>query len=141
MGFDLDEEFGSNETAEIEGVWISLGEDAGIKVARLGNPVAQKAYRKMPHVIRLEIEAGNMGAKQSIDFLSRFMAEHILKDWKGLSHEGKSLPAYTSEHGAKHMKKFWRFRERVWELATDNALYNVELEDDAKNLPARSNGS
>ncbi len=141
MGFDLSEEFGSNERAEIDGVWISLGEDAGVKVARLGNPVAQKAYRKLPKAIRNEIEGGFMGNKQAVQFLSSFMAEHVLKDWKGLSHKSKSLPAYTPEHGAKHLKEFRRFRDRVWEISTDDDLYNVELEDDVKNSPKRSDGS
>ena len=141
MSFDMDDEFGSNERAEIDGVWISLGEDAGVKVARLGNPEAQKAYKKIPKAIRREIEEGIMGNKQAEQFLSSFMAAHVLKDWKGLSYEGKSLPAYTPEHGAKHLKEFRRFRDRIWEISTDDALYNVELEDDAKNLPKRSDGS
>ncbi len=141
MGFDMGDEFGSNERAEIDGVWISLGEAAGVKVARLGNPEAQKAYRKIPKAIRRQIEEGTMGNKQAVQFLSSFMGTHVLKDWKGLSHKGKSLPAYTPEHGAMHMKEFRRFRDKVWEISTDDDLYNVELEDDAKNLPKRSDGS
>ena len=144
MGFDMSDEFGSNERAEIDGVWISLGEDAAVKVARLGNPVAQKAYKKLPKAIRNEIEQGYMGNKQAEQFLSSFMAEHVLKDWKGLSHKGKSLPAYTPEHGARHMndpEHGRRFRDKVWEISTDDALYNVELEDDVKNSPKRSDGS
>ncbi len=140
MGFDLEEEFGSNERAEIDGVWVSLGEDAGIKVARLGNPDAQRAYRKIPRPIRRQIEEGTMGNEQSEKFLTRFMSEHVLKDWKGLSENGKSLPNYTSEVGAKQLKRR-RFRDRVWEASLDEDLFNVELEDDAKNLPTRSGGT
>lgn len=141
MGFDLSDEFGSNERAEIDGVWISLGEEAGVKVARLGNPEAQKAYRRIPKAIRREIENGTMGNKQAVQFLSRFMAENVLKDWKGLSHKGKPLPAYTSEHGVAQLTEFRRFRDRVWEISTDDDLYNVELEDDVKNLQKHSDGS
>ena len=140
MKLDLDEEFGSNERAEIEGVWISLGEDAGIKVARLGNPEAQKAYRKIPRAIRREIEGGLMGNKQAVQFLSTFMAEHILKDWKGLSDGGKSLPSYTPEQGKKQLERR-RFRDRIWEVAIHDEVYNVELEDDVKNSPQRSSGT
>ncbi len=140
MEFDLDEEFGSNERAEIEGVWVPLGEDAGVKVARMGNPEAQRAYKKIPYAIRREIEGGAMGSKQAVQFLSRFMADQILKDWRGLAEKGKSLPSYTPEHGAKQLKRR-RFRDRVWEISTDDALYNVELEDDVKNSPKRSDGS
>jgi len=141
MGFDLDEEFGSNERAEIEGVWVSLGEDAGVKVSRLGNPEAQRAYRKIPRPIRKSIEDGTMGNKQSVQFLAKFMAEHILQDWKGLSKDGKSLPNYTSEVGKKHMETFRRFRDKIWEISVDDELYNVEVEEDVKNLPKVSSGS
>jgi hypothetical protein len=141
MGFDLGEEFGSNERAEIEGVWVSLGEDAGVKVARLGNPEAQRAYRKIPRAVRRSIEEGSMGNKQAVQFLAKFMAEHILKDWKGLSLKGKSLPAYTSEVGKKHMEEFRRFRDRIWEISVDDDLYNVEVEEDVKNLHKVSSGS
>lgn len=141
MALDMSEEFGSNETAEIEGVWISLGEDAAVKVARLGNPDAQKAYKKIPRAITRAIEEGGMGNKQAAQFLSRFIADHILKDWKGLADKGKSLPSYTPEHGAKHLKEFRRFRDRIWEISQDDALYNVEMEEDIKNSPKRSNGS
>lgn len=141
MGFDLGEEFGSNERAEIEGVWVSLGEDAGVKVSRLGNPDAQKAYRKIPRAIRRSIEEGSMGNKQAVQFLAKFMAEHILKDWKGLSLKGKSLPSYTSEYGKKHMEEFRRFRDKIWEISVDDDLFNIELEEDVKNLQKVSTGS
>ncbi len=141
MDFDLDEEFGSNERAEIDGVWVSLGEDAGVKVSRLGNPEAQRAYRKIPRAIRKSIEDGSMGNKQAILFLAKFMAEHILQDWKGLSSKGKSLPSYTSERGKEHMVEFRRFRDKVWEISVDEDLYNVELEEDVKNLQKVSTGS
>jgi hypothetical protein len=33
------------------------------------------------------------------------------------------------------MLRFRRFRERIWELSADDDLFNVEAEEDAKNLP------
>ncbi len=142
MDFDLSDEFGSNETAEIEGVWSYLGETAQVKVARLANKEAQKAYRKMPRAIRKQIEDGNMGSVQSTQFLSKFMATHILKDWKDLADKGKALPKYSAEEGTTFLVKYRRFRDRIWEIANDEDLYNVgELEDDVGNSPARSSGT
>lgn len=139
--FDLNEEFGSNPVAEVEGVWSYLGETAKIKVARLGNIEAQKAYRKIPKQVRDQIEKGNMGNKQAIQFLSKFLATHILKDWSGLADAGKSLPAYNPEAGAEYLLKYRRFRDRVWEIAIDDDLYNVkEVEEAAGNLSKRSSG-
>ena len=134
MDLDLNEEFGSNETAEVEGVWSYLGETAKVKVARLANVQAQKAYRKIPRAIRSQIENGNMGNEQAVQFLSKFLANHVLKDWSGLADEGKPLPAYSVDDGAKFMIKYRRFRDRVWEIASDEDLFNInEVDEDAGN--------
>ena len=140
--FDLSDEFGSNPAAEVEGVWSYLGETAKVKVARLGNLEAQKAYRKIPKQVRDQIEKGNMGNKAAIQFLSKFLATHILKDWFGLSDGGKTLPAYDAEAGTEFLLKYRRFRDRIWEIAIDDDLYNVkEVEETAGNLSKRSSGS
>lgn len=142
MDFDLNEEFGSNETAEVEGVWSYLGETAKIRVARLGNIEAQKAYRKIPKAVRSQIESGNMGNRQAVQFLSKFLATHILKDWSGLADKGKPLPKYDTDAGVDYLLKYRRFRDRVWEIAVDDDLFNVsEVEDDAGNLSKRSSGT
>ncbi len=139
--FDLSDEFGSNEAAEVEGVWSYLGETAKIKVARLGNIEAQKAYRKIPKQVRDQIEKGNMGNRPAIQFLSKFLAEHILKDWHDVADAGKPLPSYNTEEGIKMLVKHRRFRDRVWEIAVDDDLYNVEVVDNAGNLSKRSSGT
>lgn len=140
--FDLSDEFGSNEAAEVEGVWVYLGESAQVKVARLANKEAQKAYRKIPKAIRRQIEEGNMGNVQSAQFLSKFMSAHILKGWKGLADKGSMLTAYNSEEGAKFLLKYRRFRDRIWEIANDDDLFNVgELEEDVGNSSKRSSGT
>ncbi len=142
MDLDLSEEFGSDETAEIEGVWVPLGGDAKVKVARLGNPAAQAAYRKIPRVIRRQIEEGTMTDKEARKFLSKFVAKNLLKDWENLSDGGKPLGKYSEETGLTMLRKHRRFQDRVWEIAADEDLFNVrEVEDDAKNLSKRSDGT
>ncbi len=132
--FDLAEEFGTNEVAEVEGVWVSLGEDARIKVARLGNPEAQRAYKRIPRAMRVLIEGGNMGNKDALEFLAKFCADHLVKDWDGLSDDGKSVK-YSREAAFTMMKKHRRFLDKVWELSLDADLFNTgELVEDAKNL-------
>ncbi len=142
MGFDLNEEFGSNETAEIEGVWCYLGEEAKVKVARLGNTKTQQAYRKIPKAIRRQLDEGTMGNTQTRQFMSKFMASHILMGWEKMFDGGKVLPAYSSEVGAQFLLKYRRFQDRIWELSLDDDLFNVnEVEDDAGNSSARSSGT
>lgn len=137
-GFDLSEAFGTSEVAEVDGVWCSLDADdaAALKVARLGNPEAQRAYRKIPREMRRRIEDGTLGNEQSIAFLADFLSRNILRDWRGLALAGKDLPKYTLEEGArqlKHKVHGRRFRDKVWELASDEDRFNVGESVDRKN--------
>lgn len=141
MDLDLAEEFGSDETAEVEGVWVPLGSDAAVKVARLGNPDAQAAYKRIPRIVRRQIEEGTMTAAQSRKFLVSFVAKNLLKDWKNLSDGGKTVK-YSIEAAEKMLRKHRRFQDRIWELASDEDLFNVhEVEEDAKNSPKLSGGT
>lgn len=132
MALKLSEDFGSNETASTEGVWLSLGGEAEVLVARLGNREAQRAYKKMPAAIRRQLEDGLMGNDQATDFLCKFMSDHLLKDWKNLADSDK-LIKYSPEAAHKMLKKYRRFRDRIWELANDEDLFNVEVAEDRKN--------
>ena len=134
MSADLAEEFGSNKTAEVEGVWATIVEGGRVKVARLGNPEAQKAYKKIPRHIRKMIDDGTMGNKQAEDFLCDFISSQLLKDWEGFVDEGKSLGACNRETAKKFLHKYRRFREKVWEVAADEDLFNIaEVKEEAKN--------
>lgn len=137
---DLDEKFGTNPKAEIEGVWQELGGGAAVKVARLGNKEATRAYRKLPKAVRNAIDEGALDDSQAENFLAKYLAHNILKDWRGLQDGGKELPPYDPEVGQKVLRAKRRFREKIWSLAADDELFNVEPEEDAKNLPERSDG-
>ncbi len=137
---DLGDEYGSNEAAGVEGVWIPLRDDASIKLARLGNPEASKAYRKIPRAVRMRLESTGVSDEIVRDFIVAFLADNIVKDWKNLIDGGKSV-LYSHENAVLMMKKHRRFREKVWELTNDEEEFNVEEEMDAKNLPAPSIGS
>ena len=140
VGLDLSDKYGSNPRAEIEGVWQEEGSGAAIKVARLGNKEAAKAYKKIPKHIRNMVDAGTLEGTQGEAFIAGYLASNILKDWRGLKDDGKPLSDYSDENGKRYMIKYRRFRERVWELAADDDLFNVEAEEDAKNLPKDFDG-
>ena len=140
VGLDLGEKFGTNPKAEIEGVWQELGGGAAVKVARLGNKEAAKAYKKIPKHIRNMVDEGTMEGTAAEAFLAGYLSANILKDWRGLMDNDEPLPSYSNDHGKKFMLKYRRFRERIWELAADDDLFNVEAEEDAKNLPKDFDG-
>ena len=140
MGLDLSDKYGTNPKAEITGVWQELGSGAAIKIARLGNKEAAKAYKKIPKHIRNMVDEGTLEGTDAEAFLAGYLASNILKDWRGLVDKGEALPVYSTDAGKKFMMKYRRFRERVWELAADDDLFNVEAEEDAKNLPKDFDG-
>lgn len=138
--FDFDDAFGSNETAEIDGVWSSLGDGARVKVARLGNPKAQAAYRRLPPTIKRQLEEGTLGETEIKNFLVKFVANNLLKDFEGIGRKEKSkndktklveVP-YTIDN-ALILLADRRFRDRIWDLASDDALFNVGDEETVKN--------
>ena len=138
MALDLQRAFGSSETASVDGVWVPLDGDAKVKVARVGHPQAIKAYRRLPRHIQIAIERADPESGQVRDYLVQYMAEHILRDWEnladGLTKEGKDKTLKYSVENAKLMlRKYRRFRDRIWEIANDEDLFNTEMAEDAKN--------
>lgn len=125
--FDLGQELGSDEKAGIEGVWVDFGPDSSVKVARLGNNEAMRAYRLLPRAKRRRFEEGTMGDDAGFKFLAGFVAKHLLKDWKGLADDGK-LISYSEANAEKMLLKHRRFRDRIWEIAQDEDLFNVAQE-------------
>ncbi len=142
MALEFGDSFGSNEAASIEGVWVSLGGDAEVKVARLGNPEAQAAYRKIPKSTRRQIEDATMSNQQSDEFLAGFMSKHIVKGWKNLTDGKPPKDVKFSEVNVKAMLiKYRRFRDRIWELAADEDLFNIGVEEDLGNSSEASAGT
>ncbi len=149
MTLDIGAEFGSSETASVDGVWVPLGGDAEIKVSRLGNPSAQKAYRQIPRPLRRQIEDGTFSNEQSNNFLSNFMADHLVKDWRNIvekvvdskGNESLKKVPFSIENAKKMFKKFRRFRDRIWEIASDEDIFNTGVEEDSKNLQKASGGT
>jgi len=142
MALEFGDAFGSDEAASTNGIWVSLGGDAEVRVARLGNPEAQAAYRKIPRSTRRQIEDSTMSNKQSDEFLASFMSKHIVKGWKNLVDGTPSKDIKFSEENVKKMLlKYRRFRDRIWELSADEDLFNVGVEEDLGNSSEVSAGT
>ena len=121
--------FGSSDKASSEGVWVSLGEDSEIKVRRLGSPKVQRAYRNLPKNVQRQVESGTLSSQQATRFVCQFLAENVLVDWAELEDEGEPLGDYDSEVASKLLQKYHRLRDRVWELAQDEDLFNIEEDE------------
>lgn len=138
---DLSKEFSTNEKAEIEGVWVDLGEESKLLIARAFNDNFVKAWRALPTGLRRRIDKGNVSRKEDLKLFSGLLSDSILLDWTGLSDEGKVIK-YSKENATKMLAKYKEFRNFVWEMAGDIQLFrNEELEEDIKNSKGSSVGN
>lgn len=132
---NYDDAFGTNERAEVEGVKVPLGEGAWVKVARLGNPKARRAYLRIPAPIRRQLDEGILPEKETKQFLVKYIANNLLLDFGGIGKKvkGKVTEIKYSVDNAMELLAGRRFRDKIWDLASDEDLFNVEEDEDVKN--------
>ena len=140
MGFDL-KEFAADEIKELEGIWVyfDVEETQGLLIAYAENENFLKALRKFPRGFQNRVRSGTIDKKTDKKAFHKLLAETVLLDWKGISHEGKPLGKYTPKLATDYMAQYKKFVKFVWETANEEALYVKEqTEEDRKNLPASS---
>ena len=129
---DLDKTFGTDKSLEEDGVWIDLGDDSQIKIARLGNKKSQEISSKIQ-------KNAQMASKYSLtdladNDLNYVLATAIIIDWKNIKVKGKILE-YSSENAKKMLEDYKDFRSLVIELASEMETFRrVEVEEGKENL-------
>jgi hypothetical protein len=134
--------FATDKSLEIEGAWVDIGDDAHIRVARIGNDryakrleTLYKPYRKMQ---RTNSVPDDLARKLFIDAL----ATTVLLEWKGFTNEDGSEVPYTVDTAIAKLTELKDFRELVVEIATEVATYrNEEIEEEGEILAKKSNGT
>lgn len=126
------ESFLTNHQYENEGVWVQIGKDAHIKVARASE--ANEAYtsalraKYKDHRYDLEQEDDSARALEN-QILIELYADHILKDLRGLKKDGVEI-VYTPKVGRELLKNK-DFFARVRQHATNFEHFKQKAEDDA----------
>lgn len=126
--------FRSNLDLESEGVWVELGEDARIKVARMNNPRHASALRRLTKPYRRQIEAGTLNEDIAYRVIGEAMAEGILLDWQGLTENGE--PLKYSPKAARDLltnPQLRDFRAQIEAAANDAEQFRLEEIETAKN--------
>jgi hypothetical protein len=132
MAFDVFEMYATDETAEVEGVEMSIG-DAKFLIARSGNKnfskKLSKLYTKHQRVLERKDDVSD---KLSDSVMVECIAETILLGWEGVSFKGKELP--YSVDNAKMLLEFKDFRKQIMGLAEDFDSYkSVKEAEEEKN--------
>ena len=135
---DIAKKFGTDKSAEENGVWIDIGDGAKIKVARLGNRYYKEAFKQKtkPYNKRMDSIPEDIAEK----ILIEAMVEGILLDWQGFLIDGVSYP-YNKQNAFNILQKYNDFRDLVISHASEIENYKKEeLKEKEKNLLTPSAG-
>ncbi len=135
-------DYKTNDTAEVEGIWMTLGEtDDGqqiaVKVKRAGgeNSEFEKAMTLGMKPYRLAIQAGNFPSKKMVPIIAKAYAKTVLVDWKNVADEDGNPMDFTIDNATKLLTDLPVLLDRIAEFASDmRSFRDAEREEDAKNL-------
>ncbi|MCP3023263.1 hypothetical protein [Cupriavidus basilensis] len=133
MALDIFAAFATDETKELEGVWIELSDGAEILVARAGNKKYNKLlaqqYEKNKRLLDLKNDAAET---LSNTIMIDVMARTLLLGWKNIVFKGEDLP--HSVDNAKLLLSVKDFRDLVSKHAGDAEAFRLaQLDEAAKN--------
>lgn len=138
---DLQAQFATDPTKEIEGVWTDdLGAGLKLKIARLKNPNFRKLYQRLTKPYERQIRNRTMDDAVENTILAKCLAKTVLLGWENLKVAGCVLE-YSEAEALKILSnpQLADFRDLVVDLANDAELFRIEhLEQAEKNS---SNGS
>lgn len=129
---DLRQNFGTDPTKSVEGVWHEVGKGVRVKVARLSNPKAVAMRDRLLKPYAKLSRKGKLPDDVIEDVARKVMAEHVLVDWEGIELDGEPLP-YSKENVIKVLadESLADFYDFVAELANDADSYREELDEAA----------
>lgn len=123
---DLAELFGVNEALESAGKWFKAGHVAEVRIARMDNP----RYRALQTQLFIQYAGSRRGGRYPQKVLemiqTRLIKETIVKDWKNVCWEGKSLE-FTPDN-VDFMLTKQPFREWVSDKARDLSAFQSETD-------------
>lgn len=127
--------------AASKGVWISVGDDAELLIARWDNPEFAKMVRK--RVKKYSRLSGDITESKEADReLADLLSKTVLLNWRNLTLGGVPFP-YTQENAYKLLfePEYVEFRDLVVRLSQDASNFRTaSVEEAAGNLPSTSAG-
>lgn len=133
MALDIFEAYATDEEAEENGVWVPLGEDTKLKIARDGNDECERLVERLMMENADKLAAGGDVAKQAQREIEiDVTAATILKDWENLTYKGEVIE--YNETNARMVLQHKDFRRRVLFHARQRDAYLQKYEAEvAKN--------
>lgn len=135
MSIDINELAMDLDTAR-EGKWVTYkGSDFELKIASTkSNRLFDKHRRSLLKGKRHRSSQANMSERDAKLLIAPAVANHVVKDWRGLSENGVDSP-YSSSKCLEMISddRFIDLFEFIMEVATDGDEYLSMLEDSEEN--------
>lgn len=125
---DFKKEFVTNKALEEGGVWVDIGSDASLKVARAGNKKSIARYRELAAPYIAQITHGKISDDIAVQISVQVQAETILLDWKGISYDGKAME-YSTENAVKLLTESPDFRELVATISNERRTFQQQIDE------------
>lgn len=124
--------FATDQDKETHGVWIFLGNDVWVKVARMGNPRYQEELTKLQGPHRRELRLGTMAREDSLQIYHTVLARTILLDWAGVEDTAGNPVEYSEEAAIEAFRDNPDFLRAVEALSQERETFRLEIEEAAK---------
>lgn len=134
--------FKTNQSLEVEGVWVDIGEGAQVKVARIGNTAYQKYIERAYKPYRKMQRTGTVPEDLQRRIFTDALANTILLDWKGFTDDNDQPIPYSVDAAVKHLGEYKDFRELIVEISTEAETFrDEEIAEEADLLAKKSDGT
>lgn len=136
MSGSLNKLFGTDKTAEIEGIWVDYPNGVSMKIARMGgaNTEYSRYLTNQLKPYKFQIDRGTLSEDKSREILLEVFARYVLKDWKGVTDEKGRPIEYSVEAAKKVLAEYPELLNELQTLASDYRRFAREvLEETAKN--------
>jgi hypothetical protein len=125
---DLKKDFGTNKKLEEDGVWIDVGDNTQLKIARANNKKAQAYSKQIAKPYLAQIRFGKLPEEIYTKLAIEVAAECILLDWKNLEEDGIAI-AYSKENAMRMLTDYSDFRDLVSSMAEERKTFQREVDE------------
>jgi hypothetical protein len=124
------------QTSEIEGVWVDVGEGVQLKLARADNSSYQKEVSKILLASSSELRILQDSNPRRMEIIReariKAISRTILLDWRNLQDENGKELKYSPELAEKILVEYKELLELVDAFSTNREMYKAKLDEDSR---------
>jgi len=121
-------EFATDVQAEVEGVWIDVGDGLKLRVARFGNKRFQRYLASMAKPFSRTSPTNEIAE----GILRKAIARHVLMDWENLTEEDGTDIGYSEEKAVELFESHNDFYMLVQDLSKEVDNFKRTTDEEAE---------